>query len=118
MKLYRWLHPDIGIPLTKLAAHTSRSVKDNPNTWERDYRSYAESKFSEGYDVVIMGHTHKPLFESIGAKLFINLGDWLEHFTYCRFDENGPQLLAWPEQKPYFANTAIAPREPKAVLAV
>ncbi len=118
VKLYRWLHPDIGIPLTKLASHTSRSVKDNPNTWERDYRSYAESKFSEGHDVVIMGHTHKPLVESIGPKLFINLGDWLDHFTYCQFDESGPRLLTWPEQKPYFENAAAIQREPNALLGV
>jgi UDP-2,3-diacylglucosamine hydrolase len=102
IKLYRWVHPDVGIPFAKLVSHTSRSIKDNPNTWERDYRSYAEARFAEGHDVVIMGHTHKPLFESIEQKLFINLGDWMEHFTYCRFDENGPQLLSWPEQKPYF----------------
>ncbi len=108
MKSYRWLHPDLGIPLTKLASHTSRSVKNNPNTWERDYRSYAESKFAEGHDVVIMGHTHQPLVEASGEKFFINLGDWMEHFTYCRLDENGPQLLRWPEQQPYFAKTATA----------
>jgi UDP-2,3-diacylglucosamine hydrolase len=118
LKLYRWLPADVGIPLTKLASHTSRSVKENPNTWERDYRSYAEAKFSEGHDVVIMGHTHKPLFESIGKKLFINLGDWLEHFTYCQFDDNGPQLLTWPEQKPYFTNVPKTLQELKAARIV
>ncbi|MGH7451664.1 MAG: UDP-2,3-diacylglucosamine diphosphatase [bacterium] len=112
IKLYRWVHPDVGIPLAKLVSHTSRAVKDNPNTWERDYRIYAEAKFAEGHDVVIMGHTHKPLFEVVGEKIFINLGDWMEHFTYCQFDENGPQLLTWPEQKLYFATTPPANREP------
>jgi hypothetical protein len=45
------------------------------------------------------------LFETVGKKNFINLGDWMEHFTYCQFDEGGPRLLTWPEQKPYFATT-------------
>jgi hypothetical protein len=27
----------------------------------------------------------------------------MEHFTYCQFDEIGPKLLTWPEQKPYFS---------------
>jgi len=111
IKLYRWVHPDVGIPFAKLVSHTSRSVKDHPNTWERDYRSYAEARFAEGHDVVIMGHTHQPLFESIGQKLFINLGDWMEHFTYCQFDDNGPRLLTWPEQKPYFLEMATSQRE-------
>lgn len=103
IKLYRWLHPDVGIPLAKLVSHTSRAVKDNPNTWERDYREYAEARFAEGHEIVIMGHTHKPLYETAGKKTFVNLGDWMAHFTYCRLDEQGPQLLVWPEQKAYFA---------------
>jgi UDP-2,3-diacylglucosamine hydrolase len=116
--LYRWLHPDLGIPLAKLASHTSRSVKENPNTWERDYRGFAEAKFAEGNDVVVMGHTHKPLFEhvnTVGAapKVFINLGDWMNHFTYCHFDETGPQLLTWPEQKPYFESRHAFHAEPR-----
>ena len=105
IKLYRWVHPDVGIPLAKLVSHTSRSVKDNPNTWERDYREYAEARFAEGHEVVIMGHTHKPLYEAVGQKIFINLGDWMEHFTYCRLDEHGPRLLTWPEQKRYIAGS-------------
>jgi UDP-2,3-diacylglucosamine hydrolase len=113
--LYRWLHPDLGIPLAKLASHTSRSAKENPNTWERDYRSFAEAKFAEGHEVVLMGHTHKPLFETIADKVFINLGDWLNHFTYCQLDENGPQLLTWPEQKPYFKNRQKFYQEPKGI---
>jgi UDP-2,3-diacylglucosamine hydrolase len=116
--LYRWVHPDLGIPLAKLVSHTSRSVKDNPNTWERDYRSFAEVKFTEGYDVVVMGHTHKPLFEYIDRNAFINLGDWMDHFTYCQFDENGPQLLIWPEQKPYFENVPTTHRELKVPMRV
>lgn len=118
INLYRWVHPDVGIPLAKLVSHTSRSVKDNPNTWERDYREYAEARFAEGHEVVIMGHTHKPLVEALGEKLFINLGDWMEHFTYCRFDEQGPQLLRWPEQQPHFTNQPKLRRERKTSVAV
>jgi UDP-2,3-diacylglucosamine hydrolase len=113
--LYRWVHPDLGIPLAKLASHTSRSVKDNPNTWERDYRHYAEAQFAKGHDLVVMGHTHKPLFETIGRKAFINLGDWMDYFTYCQLDEQGPQLLRWPEQKPYFQMRYALHAEPSDV---
>lgn len=95
--LYRLLTPDLGVPLAKSMSHTSRTLVQNDARWEREYRAYATNKLAEGYDVVLMGHTHQPKVEQINGKTFINLGDWMTHFTYCKIDEQGPQLLRWNE---------------------
>lgn len=54
------------------------------------YRRTAEQIFQEGFDVVIMGHTHLPddVTTLVGSRScrYINLGDWVSHFTYLEFD--------------------------------
>ena len=50
----------------------------------------AEDIFQQGYDVVLMGHTHLP--DDIETRVdgrpcrYINTGDWVRHFTYLEFD--------------------------------
>ena len=105
--LFRWLHPDLGVKLAKSLSHTSRELRENPYTWEADYQAYARARFAEGFDAVIMGHTHKPIFESLGDHHFINLGDWMDHFTYCELDAKGPILRRWPSGERFEAS---APR--------
>lgn len=101
--LFGWLHPDLGVPLARALSYTSRQAKVNPYTWEADYQAYADARFAEGFDLVIMGHTHKPLFEKIGRHHFINLGDWMDHFTYCEINSTGPTLRRWPSGEPFVA---------------
>jgi UDP-2,3-diacylglucosamine hydrolase len=54
------------------------------------YRKGAETIFREGYDVVLMGHTHLPddVTTLVGERScrYINIGDWVSHFTYLEFD--------------------------------
>ena len=96
--LYRMLSPDIGVPLADYMSGSSRKYKVRDSRWDREYRDYGLQKLAEGYDLFMMGHTHKPKQEEVEGKILINLGDWMRHFTYCRLDENGPRLLAWPER--------------------
>lgn len=103
--LFRWLHPDLGVKLAKALSHTSREIRDNPYEWEADYKAYAEARFAEGFDIVIMGHTHKPVFEKIGESHFINLGDWMDHFTYCELARDGPALRRWPSGEVFQAKS-------------
>ncbi|MFC1556418.1 UDP-2,3-diacylglucosamine diphosphatase [candidate division KSB1 bacterium] len=85
--LYRWLHPDIGIPFAKWCSGSSRkytSKKDYGGNEE--YLDFAKYYFEKGFDYVVMGHTHDPVFERIDViKAFVNIGDWIEHFSYVRF---------------------------------
>jgi UDP-2,3-diacylglucosamine hydrolase len=45
-------------------------------------------KISEGFDYVIMGHRHKPQAVPFENGFYINLGDWINHFSYGVF-KNG-----------------------------
>ncbi len=87
-RIFRWLHPDLGIPLARFVSGSSRKYTNQKNALrdESDYIDFAEQKFKEGYDYVLMGHRHNPLTHEKEGHLYINLGDWLEKFTYARFD--------------------------------
>lgn len=99
--LYRLLHPDLGIPLAKHLSQVSRDKGRLPNPWEQEYRQFAHDRFAEGHDVVIMGHTHYPMHEITGGKHYLNLGDWITHFTYCRIDNAEISLRQWPSEEPW-----------------
>lgn len=93
--LYSLLHPDLGIPLAKWVAGLSRSHQNGKAIDDTDYRELAQQKFQEGFDYVIFGHLHNPILQEYGKKTYINLGDWIEHFTYSVFDGEEMKLLTW-----------------------
>jgi len=87
LRLFRWLHPDLGIPFARFVSGSSRQytnqIKLNDHN---DYIEFAKNKFEQGFDYVLMGHRHRPFeYEQQGCK-YINLGDWLENFSYGVFD--------------------------------
>lgn len=89
--LYRWLHPDLGVPLAKKISHTSRESSQYKDLQdEQDYIDYALEKMGAGFDYVILGHRHQPQMEEFDGKKYINLGDWIHHYTYAEF--NGTDL--------------------------
>ncbi len=53
------------------------------------FRSFARQKFLEGFEVVLLGHSHFPekVEEWIDGRkyLYINVGDWATHRSYLRF---------------------------------
>jgi len=85
--LYRWLHPDIGVPLAKWFSHLSRNYtahRDYGNNQE--YIAFAEQRFAEGIDFVIMAHTHDPFeYTNPAGKRIINIGDWITNYTYTEY---------------------------------
>jgi UDP-2,3-diacylglucosamine hydrolase len=100
--LYRWLHPDLGIPIARFF-----STKNKLNSSSQDIKfkgvnnewlvQYAKRKLkSEYYDYFIFGHRHLPLEISLKDKsLYINLGDWITHYTYGVFDGKNLSLKQW-----------------------
>lgn len=54
------------------------------------YRASASAFFHSGHDVVLMGHTHLPddFTTTVEGRQcrYINLGDWVKHYTYLEFD--------------------------------
>ncbi len=94
--LFRCLHPDIGIPLTKCMSQTSKHYTSAKVYSHKDeYVDYAKSKFSEGYDYVILGHSHEAIIEEIEGKVLISLGDWIKHFSYGEISNGTASLNFW-----------------------
>lgn len=91
--LYRWLHPDWGIPLGQYLSVKNKLISgDNDvkflgeeNEW---LALYAKQKLQEKhYDYFIFGHRHLPLEIKLNEKsTYFNLGDWISFYTYGVFD--------------------------------
>lgn len=87
-RIFRWIHPDWGIPFARLVSGSSRKYTNQMNHLrdEGDYISFAEEKFAQGFDYVLMGHRHNPLCHTRDGHKYINLGDWISLFSYAEFD--------------------------------
>ena len=91
--LYRWLHPDLGVPLAQYF-----SVKNKAISGEEDMEFLGEDKEwliqycrrkleTKHYDYFLFGHRHLPMeFPLNKNSMYINTGDWINHYTYAVFD--------------------------------
>lgn len=96
--LYRWLHPDIGLTLAQSTSRKSRNHTSVKEYGERDgMLNLAKQKFSEGVDIVIMGHRHQPTRQEFGAGTYINLGDWITHNSYAVLSDGTISLHEWKD---------------------
>jgi len=111
--LYRLIHPDVGIPLARLASASSRAYTDQKalelvNEYERE----ACKILSRGFDAVILGHSHYPLLRLFDQKTYLNLGDWITHFTYGRLRDGKLTLQSWKGDHSPTAGEPISPASP------
>ncbi|OBQ52002.1 UDP-2,3-diacylglucosamine diphosphatase [Tamlana sp. s12] len=91
--LFRWLHPDLGV---RLAQHLS--IKNKLISGDDDAKflgednewlvQYCKRKLKEKHhDFFVFGHRHLPLNIDLNDNSkYINLGDWIQYFTYGVFD--------------------------------
>ena len=92
---FRLLHPDFGFGLARRFSHTSRDFTAGKAYGETDgMRLEAERRIGDGADIVVMGHRHLPMREQIGDGLYINLGDWIRHYTYAVFSDGDISLYS------------------------
>jgi len=92
LKLYGFIHPDLGIPFAERVSSTSRGYTDNREALQKQdgLESFAEETLAGGqFDYVVMGHRHKPLIRHFSKGTYVNLGDWLINYTYGVFEEEG-----------------------------
>jgi UDP-2,3-diacylglucosamine hydrolase len=101
--LYKWLHPDFGIPL---ASYFSRKGLDKKKEvveflGEKEYfvqycHQYLQLQHA---DYFICGHRHYMLeYELSKQSTYINLGDWLQYNSYAVADTNGCILKQYAGQ--------------------
>ncbi len=94
---YRWLHPDIGVALGNYMSRKNKLISGDEDVTflgeENEWLVlYAKKKLAEKHrDYFIFGHRHLPMEIALGnASTYINLGDWINYFTYAVF--NGEAL--------------------------
>lgn len=96
IRLYRWLHPDLGVPLARSSSRGSRAYTSGRTYGEgEEMRTFAARKIAEGVDVVVMGHRHEPEITTIGRGTYVNLGDWISHRTYGALAGGAMTLRRW-----------------------
>ena len=89
--LYSMLHPDLGIGLAQSIARASRADSTKPSLVD-DMATFARNKLSVGFDIVILGHSHVPELRRMDGGAYLNVGDWLTHFTYGAIRDGVPSL--------------------------
>ncbi len=99
---YKWLHPDLGV---KLAQYLS--LKNKLISGDEDIKFLGEDKEwlvqyckrkleQEHHDYFVFGHRHLPLEIDLNDKSkYVNLGDWISHYTYGEFDGEKLSLIAF-----------------------
>lgn len=102
--LFRWLHPDIGVPLAQHLSVNNKIISGEADTRflgeDKEWLIlYAKRKLQEGeYDYFIFGHRHLPMtLELEGGATYVNLGDWISYWTFAVFDGRELTLERLPE---------------------
>ena len=91
--IYRWLHPDIGVRFAQYLSLKNKLISGDDDIKFLGEKKewlvqYAQKKLEEKhFDYFVFGHRHLPLDIQLNPKSkYINLGDWITHFTYGVFD--------------------------------
>ena len=83
--LYRKLPSDWAFAFAKRVSGSSREHSSKrDHKFLPDYRNYAINKLKDGFAAVIIGHLHIPSYEETEHGLYINCGDFIEHFSYVK----------------------------------
>ncbi|WP_412987277.1 UDP-2,3-diacylglucosamine diphosphatase [Pontimicrobium sp. IMCC45349] len=91
--LFRWLHPDIGVKMAQYLSVKNKLISGDEdvkflgedNEWLVQYCKHKENE--KHHDFYIFGHRHLPLQIDINdSAKYINLGDWINYYTFGIFD--------------------------------
>nr|WP_262901994.1 UDP-2,3-diacylglucosamine diphosphatase [Winogradskyella vincentii] len=91
--LFKWLHPDIGVKIAQYLSVKNKLISGDEdakflgeeNEW---LVKYSKRKLEDKHrDFFVFGHRHLPLeIELTDNSKYVNLGDWIQYYTYGEFD--------------------------------
>ena len=100
--LFRWLHPDIGVRIAQYLSVKNKLISGDEdakflgedNEWLVQYcKRKLETKHN---DFFIFGHRHLPMEITLNeTSKYINLGDWIQYYTYGVFDGENLELKTY-----------------------
>ncbi|MFW6245480.1 MAG: UDP-2,3-diacylglucosamine diphosphatase [Fibrobacterota bacterium] len=84
-KLYKLIHPDLGVAFGIFCSGSSRkyTTRRLRSSIVEDYREAARRTLEQGYDLVVYGHTHHGEIVRFGHREYLNTGAWLMHQNYA-----------------------------------
>lgn len=96
-KLCQWLfarlHPNFGIGLANLSSNYSRNQGSESDKvflgadeeWLAQYSN--DMAKTDKFDYFVFGHRHLPMVIDLkNGGQYVNLGDWINHYTFAEFD--------------------------------
>ena len=97
--LFSRIHPNAALKIGQKWSNSRRDIEslvvgNFKGADKENLVIYAKEKLKhEHFDYMIFGHRHIPLDVQLNDNCqFINLGDWITHFTYAVFDGNKLEL--------------------------
>lgn len=90
-RLFGTLHPWTAFKVANYFSHSSRMMNEEEKFLGEDKEwqiLFAKEQLKkEHFDYFLFGHRHIAVSIPVGdSSTFINLGDWITHFTYAEFD--------------------------------
>ncbi len=98
--LFSWIHPDIGLCLAAFLSRRSRAAQTQKEVFVEAQKEwlflYANRKLQElpHINFFVFGHRHLPLDLVLDNQQsrYINLGEWINFYSYAVFDQNNLHL--------------------------
>lgn len=105
----------------------SKTIKNNSKYGRKFIKNFekivSNLAIENGYDYVVCGHIHHPKMEiketKYGQTLYLNSGDWLEHFTALEYQFKRWKLFHYNKDKltPFYVDEDIKDLEIKDLIA-
>ena len=91
--LFKWMHPDIGVKIGQYMSVKNKMISGDDDAKflgeENEWLAvYCKRKLEDKHrDYFVFGHRHLPLEIDLNeTSKYINLGDWIQYYTYGVFD--------------------------------
>lgn len=82
-RLFKLLHPDIGMGLARAASKASRDQHQNRPRKMDEYEAAGRALLGGGgLDILIHGHTHAAFVKAFPEGIYVNSGEWLTKMEY------------------------------------
>jgi UDP-2,3-diacylglucosamine hydrolase len=80
--LFSLLHPELGLKIAKIVSKRSSTKSKGMKLNREHFTVFAENKFAEGIDDIVMGHFHQLIFYKKGKQTLSVIGDWKNNQSY------------------------------------
>ncbi len=109
IRLFSWIHPDVGVRLGRWTSHLSEARTGNTHVHNRRVYTKAANRLLAGdADVVVFGHYHAPIVEQLDGGTLIVLGDWVIEDSYAVLEDGTFRLMRWENGKGVEVSSTVA----------